>query len=205
MYLAVKYQKWSIRKWCGPKVTKSPSSYLSHLICLSIYIFSIAAAVCETSESHHFPETSFHRIVVLLNPHVTESLFRRKKNITEHHLTESSHSRIGELPKVHHAERHFSESLYTRTSFSRNVICPNVIFLKLYEAERHFTEHDIVPNHCSTERYFLESSYSQTSFSRIVIQSNVIFLKYHLPKRHFSEIVWSRTSFHRILSDLTNT
>ena len=50
------------------------------------------------------------------------------------------------------AERHFPESSFSRTSFLRILVQPNVIFPKhhlpesyfaeiMYEAKRHFTEH----------------------------------------------------------------
>ena len=44
--------------------------------------------------AHHFPETSFHRIVVLPKRYFTGSLSRRNKNISERYFTASSHRRI---------------------------------------------------------------------------------------------------------------
>ena len=60
--------------------------------------------------------TSFCRIVIL-----------PKQKIAESHLTESSHGRIVEFVKLHNAERHFFESLFSRTWLSRNIICPNTL------------------------------------------------------------------------------
>ena len=48
------------------------------------------------------------------------------------------------FPNRDSAERYFIVSSYSRTSFSRNIICPNVIFPKFYGAERHFTEHHVI-------------------------------------------------------------
>ena len=106
---------------------------------------------------HHFPETSFHRIGVLPKCNFVESLFCRKK-IAESHLTESSHDRSFELAKLHNAERHFFESLFNRTSFSRIIVQPNLIFT----------------NRRSTERRFLKTSFVRTSFCRNCMKQNVI-------------------------------
>ena len=106
---------------------------------------------------YHFPETSFHRFVILPKCNFTKSLFCRKK-IAESHLTESSHGRIVELAKLHNAERHFSESLFSRTSFSRIVVQPNVIFT----------------NRRSVERRFPVTSFARTSFCRNCMKQNVI-------------------------------
>ena len=80
------------------------------------------------SSNRHFAKMQFCRIVVL------------PKKIAESHLTESLHGRIVELAKLHNAERHFSESLFSRTSFPRIVVQPNVVFPKHHLSERHFAE-----------------------------------------------------------------
>ena len=84
-------------------------------------------------------------------------MFYRKK-IAESHLTESPHGRIVELAKLHDAERHFSESLFNRTSFSRIVVQPNVSFT----------------NHRSAERRFPETSFARTSFCRNCMKQTAI-------------------------------
>ena len=78
-------------------------------------------------EPHHFPETSFHRIVILPKIQCCRIIIFPKRKIAETHLTESSHGRIVELAKNHNGEWHFSESLFSRTSFSRILVQPNVI------------------------------------------------------------------------------
>ena len=95
-----------------------------------------------TPGPHDFPETSFHRIVVLPKWNFAESLLCRKK-IAQSHLTESSNERNFIMPKDIFlnrcsAERHFSESAFRRTSFLRIVVQPNVVFPKLHLSELHF-------------------------------------------------------------------
>ena len=77
-----------------------------------------------------------------------------------------SYCRIVELLKLFNIEYHFFESVFSRTSLSRRIIQPKVIF-----PNRHFAE-------C----LFLESSVSRMPFSRIVVQPNLIF-----PKMHWAE------------------
>ena len=84
---------------------------------------------------HHFPETSIRRFAEIQFCRIA---VLPKQKIAESHSTETSHSRIVELPKIHNAERHFSESLISRTSFSRIVVQPNVIFTNRHSAERRF-------------------------------------------------------------------
>ena len=122
--------------------------------------------------------TSFSRNVISSNRRFAEMQFFRiivlpKKKIAQSHLTESSHGRIVELANLHNAERHFFESLFSRRTFSRIVVQPNVIF----------------PNRLSAECHFPESSFSRTSFLRIVVQPNVVFPKLHFPELHFTGIV----------------
>ena len=106
----------------------------------------------------HFPETSFHRIVVSPKCNFAESLFCRKK-IAESHLTESSHGRIVGA-KLYNAEWHFFELLFSRTSFSRIIVQPNVIFTNLRSAERRFPETSFA------RTSFCEIVWSKTSFHR---------------------------------------
>ena len=99
--------------------------------------------------------TSFFRNVISLNSRFAETHFCRivvlpKQNISESHLTEASHGRIVELAKLHNAERHFSELLFSRTSFSRLVVQLKVIFTNRHSAERRFPE----------------TSFARTSFCR---------------------------------------
>ena len=98
--------------------------------------------------------------IIFPEHHFTESLSRRKKNITERNLTELSHSRIVALSKLHNVERPFYESSFSRTSFSRNKICPNAIFPKYNLPERHFPE----------------IQFARTSFSQNCMEPNVISL-----------------------------
>ena len=98
----------------------------------------------------HFPETSFHRIVVSPKCNLAGSLFCQKKKIAESYLTESSHGRIVELAKLHNAERRFSESLFSRTSYLQTVVQPNVVFPEHHLPEHHFAE--IVWNKTSFHR-----------------------------------------------------
>ena len=123
-------------------------------------------------EPHHFPETSFHRIVVLSKCDFTEWLFCRKK-IAESHLTESSYGWIVELAKLHNAERDFSESSFSRTSFSRIVVQPNIVF----------------PKHHLPERHFAEIVWSKTSFHRTLYRSakHIVRLNEDSRKRHSAE------------------
>ena len=93
------------------------------------------------SSNRRFAEMQFCRIVVL-----------SKKNCPK------SFDRIVELAKLHNAERHFSESLFKRTSFSQIVVQPNVIFT----------------NRRSAERRFPETPVSRTSFCRNCMKQNVI-------------------------------
>ena len=81
------------------------------------------------SSNRPFAEIQFCRIIIL-----------PKQKIAESHLTESSHGRIVEFAKLHNAERHFSASLFSRTSFLRIVVQPNVIFKNRRSAERRFPE-----------------------------------------------------------------
>ena len=60
---------------------------------------------------HHFPETSFHRIVVL-----------PKRHIVECQLVESSDCRIVKLPDLYNVKCYFIESVFSRTSFSRYIV-----------------------------------------------------------------------------------
>ena len=92
----------------------------------------------------YFIESSFCRNAILPNRCFAET------KIAESHLTKSSHGRIVELLKLYDAERHFSESLFSRTSFSRIVVQPKVIFT----------------NRRSAERRFPETSFAGTSFGR---------------------------------------
>ena len=81
----------------------------------------------------------------------------RKKNC-QSHLSKSSHGRIVKLAKLHNAERHFSESLFSRKSFSRIGAHPNVIFTNFRSAERRFPE----------------TSFFRTSFCRNYMKQNII-------------------------------
>ena len=120
----------------------------------------------DNSGRHHFSETFI------------ESFFCRKKKIAESHLTESSHGRIVELAKLHNAERHFSESLFNRTSFLQIVVQPNVIFT----------------NRRSAERRFPVTSFARTSFYRIVL-----LLKCNFAETLFCRKKNCRKSFDRIV------
>ena len=103
--------------------------------------------------NRHFVQSSFCRNSILPNRCFTET------KIAESHLSAASHGRSVELAKLHDAERHYSESLFSRTSFFRIVVQPNIIF----------------PNRRLAECHFYESSFSRMLFSRIVICPNVIF------------------------------
>ena len=105
-----------------------------------------------TFPKRHFIKSSFCRNVILPN-----RCFAKKK-IAESHLTESSHGRIVELAKLHNIERHFSESLFSRRSFSRIIVQPNVIFTNRRSAERHFSE----------------TSFARTSFCRDYMKLKII-------------------------------
>ena len=81
------------------------------------------------------------------------------------HIVESSNYRNFIMPNDIFSNRcsaksYFSESSYSRTSFSRNIIQPNVIFTKHHSAQRHFSEIWFV----------------RTSFSRNYMVPNVISL-----------------------------
>ena len=91
--------------------------------------------------------TSFSLNVISSN----RRCFAETKNC-RNHLNEASHGRNVELAKLHNAERHVSESFFSRTSFSGIVVQPNVIF----------------PNHLSAERHFHETSFARTSLCRTV-------------------------------------
>ena len=60
---------------------------------------------------HHFPETSFHRSVIL-----------PKRHVVERQLVESSYCRIVKLPKLYNVEYHFLELVFNRTSVLRHII-----------------------------------------------------------------------------------
>ena len=66
--------------------------------------------------------------IIFPKRHFTESLFYRKFIFPDHRI----------------AERHFHESSFSWTSFSDNIVCPNVVFPKLYGAERRFTENYVI-------------------------------------------------------------
>ena len=135
-----------------------------------------------------------------------------KKKIAECHLTESSRGRIVESAKLYNAERHFSESLFSRTSFFRIVVQPNVISSNHRFAEMQFCRIVVLPEkNCrksfdrivqlaklhNAERHFSESLFSRTSFPRIIVQPNVIFTNRRSDERHFPETSSARTSFRR--------
>ena len=115
--------------------------------------------------------TSFCRNVILPNRYFAQKSFYwiivspQKKNIIvnviwpNRRIAESSNYwyfiMLNIFPNHCSAERYFPELSYSRTSFSRTVvqpnsiflkyiIFPNVIFPKLYGAERHFTEHYVI-------------------------------------------------------------
>ena len=100
-----------------------------------LYCWNYAHIVCVTKKNVEVSSgaTSFSRNVISSNLRVAEMQFCRivvlpKQNIAESHLTEASHGRIVELAKLHNAERHFFESLFSRTSFFQIIVQPNVIF-----------------------------------------------------------------------------
>ena len=117
------------------------------------------------SSNRRFAGTQFCQIVVFT-----------KQKIAESHLTEALHGRIVELVKLYDAERHFSESLFSRTSFPRIIVQPNIIFTHRRSAGRYFPETS-----------FGRTSFCRTLFLRIVVQPDVIFPKHHLAERHFAE------------------
>ena len=75
----------------------------------------------------HFIESPFCRNPILPNRYFSETKNCRK-----------SFDRIVKLTKLHNAERHFSESLFNRTSFSQIVLQPNVVFPKQLESLQTF-------------------------------------------------------------------
>ena len=59
--------------------------------------------------SHHFPETSFHLLVVFLKGHSLEC-----------HLTELSHSQIVKELELHNANRHFPNNCLAGRHLAEN-------------------------------------------------------------------------------------
>ena len=136
---------------------------------------------------HHFPETSFYRIVVLPKRHVVECRLV-ELSYCRNYITSNV-----TLSNRYLSEGHFSDTSFSRKSFSRIDIKPNVFFSNRRLAERFFPKllfsrtlfFRIV---VSWNRRFAETSCHQMSIGRIVI----------LPNSKIAETIYCRISFYRI-------
>ena len=73
---------------------------------------------------HHFPETSFHRIVAFVEIQFCRIVFVPKKKIAESHLTQSYFCRK-KIAESHLTESYFCRKKNCRKSFDRIVTWPN--------------------------------------------------------------------------------
>ena len=110
-------------------------------------------------------EMQFCRIVVLPKKNFRKSFDRivtwPKRRISETSWCRTTFFRIvrqPNFPNRRSAELHFYESLFSRTSFSRNIICPNVILPKFYEGENGFRLNDVLRKWRSAKYRFIGNS-----------------------------------------------
>ena len=142
---------------------------------------------------HHSVESSFCR-----NPILPNRYFAERKNCRK------SFDGIVESAKLHNAERNFSESLFSRTSFSRIVVQPNVIFTNRRSAERCFPETAFARiSFCRTlnrlptdggqnfkQRNVERLKFRNFKFANIKITKDEFFDSFIMVFFHFLNIIW---------------